>query len=163
MSIKRILKHLLIPTWWVQRAFPKAVIDQLEQEITASEEHHRGELRLIIEGPLPLHWLKPGPRDRARYLFATSGAWDTAENSGILIYIQIVDRRVEIVADRGISARVAPQQWRSICSTMEQAFRAHEWHQGCSSAIKTATHLLYQHFPAENNNPNELKNRPSVI
>jgi uncharacterized membrane protein len=89
--------------------------------------------------------------------------WDTAHNSGVLIYVQLVDRRIEIVADRGITARVPQAQWDTICRLMESAFRAGRFEDGAQAAIVEITRLLRQHFPPLANNPNELPDQPVVL
>jgi uncharacterized membrane protein len=93
----------------------------------------------------------------ARYI------WDTEENSGILIYVELADRRVEILADRGIAARVPQAEWDAICREMEEAFRAGQWRQGALAAVAHAGALLAEHFPAGERNPNELPDRPLML
>jgi uncharacterized membrane protein len=89
--------------------------------------------------------------------------WDTAHNSGVLIYVQLVDRRIEIVADRGISAKVDQSEWDAICRRMEDAFRAGRFEGGAVTAIAEITTLLARHFPALDQNPNELPDGPVVL
>src|SRR5437870_6256310 len=107
MVIARALKHLFMPHWVALRAFPAPVLAKIEQAIKSSERAHRGEIRFAIEGALHVHALRRSTRQRAHQVFSELGVWDTAENSGVLIYVQLVDRRIEIVADRGIAAKVA--------------------------------------------------------
>lgn len=108
MSAKRILKHLITPHWMVYRAFPRPALARIEQAIRTSEKTHDGELRFAVEAGLDFPHLLKGvtPRQRACQVFAQLGVWDTVHNSGVLIYLQLVDRRIEIVADRGINAKV---------------------------------------------------------
>jgi len=86
--------------------------------------------------------------------------WDTEENSGVLIYVQLIDRRIEIVADRGISAKVDQAKWDTICAAMQSAFFAGQYQEGALEAIQAITALLEQHFPGDGDNPDELPNRP---
>mgnify|MGYP001305519247 CR=1 FL=1 len=133
--------------------------------IGQSERLHRGELRFVIEGPLPwaVLWRDQPLRARAAQVFAETGVWDTEDNSGILIYVQLIDRRVEILADRGV-ARVVPQyEWEAICRKMEQAFHEGDYRGGALSAIARAGTLLVRHFPAAADNANELSDRPLRI
>jgi uncharacterized membrane protein len=165
MTFSRLLRHLLLPDWWVRRAFAGADLAAIGAAITACEQAHRGELRFVVEGPLPLAslWRDRSSRQRAVELFASQRVWDTEENSGILIYVQLVDRRVEILADRGIAARVAQAEWDAICRAMEACFRSGEWRQGALQAVASAGELLAQHFPAGTVNPNELPDQPLVL
>jgi uncharacterized membrane protein len=158
MNIKRVFKHLLMPPWLAARRFGPALSAEIGAAVLVAETNQRGELRFVVEGPLPFAYLWPGrsARQRAADLFGSLGVWDTEGNSGVLIYVQLVDRRVEIVADRGIAARVAQTEWEDICRGMEAAFKAGDYRNGALTAIHQAGALLAQHFPAGEGNPNEL-------
>ncbi len=165
MKLLRAFRHLLLPDWWTQRAFTRSDLAAIGAAITAGEQAHRGELRFVVEGALPLAslWRDQTSRARAVELFASQRVWDTEENSGILIYVQLLDRRVEILADRGIAARVPQAEWDAICREMEGSFRGGGWRSGALRAVARATGLLTQHFPAGNSNPNELPDQPLVL
>ena len=163
--IKRLLKHLFTPHWVISRAFPKSALSAIEAAIAASEKTHDGELRFAVEAGLHPRVLCRGmsARRRAEALFSSLRVWDTEHNSGVLVYVQLVDRRIEIVADRGISARVAQAQWDAICRRMEAAFRERRFEAGALVAIGEITTLLAQHFPPLSENPDELPNSPVVL
>jgi uncharacterized membrane protein len=165
MFILRFLKHMLTPDWVARRHFTAAVFDRIEAAIRQSETSHRGEIRFAIEGGLhPLPLLKGvTPRSRAIAVFSDLHVWDTEENTGVLIYLQLLDRDFEIVADRGIAARVAQDEWEAICLRMEAEFRAGRFEQGVITGLREVTALLTQHFPARASNPDELSNRPVVL
>lgn len=165
MRLSRTLRHLLLPDWWSQRVFTRADLAAIGAAITAGEKSHRGELRFVVEGALPpaALWRDQGSRARAVALFAELRVWDTEENSGILIYVQLLDRRVEILADRGIAARVPQAEWDAICREMESSFRGGGWRSGALRAVARAGELLTRHFPAGNSNPNELPDTPLVL
>ena len=116
MDVARVLKHLALPGWSLRRAFGSDDLAAIGAAVAASERAHRGELRFVVEGPLPLAslWHGESARQRAAGLFARYRVWDTEENSGILIYVQLADRRVEILADRGIAAKVPQAEWDAI-------------------------------------------------
>ena len=165
MDIARLAKHLIAPHWIVNRKFPRRTLDAIAAAIKTSEMTHDGELRFAVEAglhPAPL-WHGLTPRQRAQELFATLNVWDTAHNSGVLIYVQLVDRRIEIVADRGISAKVAQSEWDAICRRMEDAFKAGRFEEGAVGAIAEITALLARHFPPLGENPNELPDAPVVL
>lgn len=165
MHLARTLKHLSTPGWLARRAFRAADREAIRAAIAASEQQHRGELRFVAEGPLPLRALLAGQsaRGRAAELFGRLGVANTREASGILIYVQLVDHQVEILADRGIAARVAQSEWDAICHEMEEAFRHHAYRRGVLEAIQRASRLLATHFPARPDNINELEDRPEVL
>lgn len=164
MRLRRLFRHLLLPRWWVLRAFDRQTLGAIEKAVAGSEQHHRGELRFVVEGLLPLGYLLRdiSARQRAVELFSQLRIWDTEENSGILIYVQLADRRVEILADRGIAAKVPQAAWDEICRGMERAFKTGAYRSGAQDAIARAGRLLIEHFPAAAN-PNELPDRPLVL
>ncbi len=161
--VRRALKHLLLPSWIAERPFPRSALERIEQAIKASERRHRGELRFAVEGALALAELRDSPRQRAREVFAQLDVWDTEENTGVLIYVQLVDHRIEIVADRGIAALVSQAEWDALCRAMENRFRKGEYLAGALEAIEGATRILERHFPARDANPNELPDKPVLL
>jgi uncharacterized membrane protein len=165
MKLSRWLRHSLLPDWWLQREFTRDDLASIGDAIALGEKTHRGELRFVVEAALPLTalWHDQSTRARAIELFSNLRVWDTEENSGILIYVQLLDRRVEILADRGIAARVPQAEWEVICRAMEASFRRAEWRQGALQAVTRAGELLANHFPAGADNPNELPDKPLVL
>lgn len=156
----RILTHMSYPQWRVRQAFPKAALQAIEAEIDASEKLHDGELRFVVEGSLDFQRLRRGvsARERAVEIFAQLRVWDTEHNSGVLIYVQLADRQVEILADRGINKKVGDEIWQRICTGMQEAFRTGNFQHGAREGIRAVGGLLVEHFPAHAENPNELPN-----
>ena len=165
MELKRIFRHLLTPGWFARRAFTRPVLLRIEAAIRESEKSHDGELRFAIEAGQHLAPLLAGitPRQRAREVFGQLHVWDTEHNSGVLIYLQLVDRRIEILADRGINAKVEQATWDGICRRMESAYRAGAFEAGTVEGISEITQLLARHFPPGDVNENELPDRPVVL
>ena len=165
MDIKRIIKHLIAPRWAVTRMFPAAVMKAIENAIRESERSHDGELRFAVEGGLKL-WLllhDRTPRARAIEIFSQLRVWDTEHNSGVLIYVQTVDRHIEIIADRGINAKVEQRQWEAIAGRMQAEFRAQRYEAGVIEGMREVTALLARHFPPTGANPDELPDAPVVL
>jgi len=163
MVIARLLRHLFIPDWAARKPFTAAVLRHIEHAIKESENQHRGELRFAIEAGLHPAHLKMSTRARARQVFSQLGVWDTEENSGVLIYVQLVDRRIEIVADRGIARKVGQPEWDAVCRAMELAFKQRQYEAGALAALQSVTAILARHFPATGANPNELPDKPAVL
>lgn len=165
MDINRFLKHLFAPPWVVASMFPATAMKAIENAIGESERSHDGELRFAVEGGLKL-WLllhERTPRARALELFAQLRVWDTERNSGVLIYVQAVDRHIEIVADRGINAKVEQRQWDAIAGRMQTQFRAERYEAGVIEGVREITALLARHFPPTGANPDELPDAPVVL
>jgi len=164
-ALGRFLRYLLVPEWLARRRVSPEALSRIEAAVAASETEHEGELRFVLEGCLPLEYaLRPGGcRARALALFADLRVWDTVHNSGVLIYLDLLDRQVEIVADRGIHAKVVDGYWEGVCRRMESAFQAGDFEGGALAAIADITTVLRQHFPALKANPNELPDAPLVL
>ena len=165
MAIGRILRHLCTTSLHIRNRFPQATLDAIEQAIGASEALHSGEIRFAIEAALDFPPLLHGvtSRQRALDVFSLLRVWDTEHNSGVLIYLLLKDRKVEIVADRGIAAKVAQSEWETVCRNMERAFRGGDFKAGALAGIQDISTLLARHFPADARNPNELPNRPQIL
>ena len=165
MGIKRIGKHLVEHHWRVRRVFPREVLSQIEQAIKAGEATHSGQVRFVVEGALDGRPLFKGQSARARALdiFSHLRIWDTAHNNGVLIYLLLADRDVEIVADRGIDARVGAAGWDKICKAMEVDFRNGNFSGGVIKGIAAVSHELARYFPKQGAGPNELPDTPVVI
>lgn len=164
-KLKRILKHLVAGRWQVARVFPSSAMRSIQAAINESERLHDGELRFAVEAGLEWHelWRGQSPRARAIEVFSQLRVWDTEQNSGVLIYLLLAEHKVEIVADRGIHAKVGKAGWEAICQQMERRFRAGEFETGVVEGIAAITALLQQHFPASHDNPNELPDAPIVL
>lgn len=163
--MRRILRHLVTDFWSMHHAFASSTLRAIEEAITEGEATHAGEVRFVVEPSLPLRLLfrGVGPRARAVHLFGKLGVWDTEHNSGVLIYVLLADRQVEIVADRGIHQRVGSAAWMGICHSMQEAFRVRQFKAGALEGIAAVSELLAKHFPPAANNPDELPNRPVVL
>ena len=165
MGIGRIGRHLLQHHWRRRRDFPPAVLARIEQAIKAGEATHSGQVRFAVEGALdgaPLFRNQPA-RDRALDIFSGLRIWDTAHNNGVLIYLLLADRDVEIIADRGIDAKVGAAGWERICREMEEHFRSGDYERGVIKGIEAVSRELAKHFPANGSGPNELPDTPVMI
>jgi uncharacterized membrane protein len=165
MGIKRIGKHLLEHNWRVRRLFPPQVLTAIEQAIKAGESTHSGQVRFVVEGALdggPL-FRNQSARDRALDIFAHLRIWDTAHNNGVLIYLLLADRDVEILADRGIDAKVDAAEWEKICRAMETEFGKGNFEGGVIKGIEAVTRHLAKHFPKHGAGRNELPDAPVVM
>src|SRR3954453_21632490 len=158
MSIRRITRHLLQHHWRAKQVFPKDVLDRIEQAIKRGEAMHSGQVRFVVEGALdggPL-FRNQAARERALDVFSQLRIWDTAHNNGVLIYLLLADRDVEIIADRGIDAKVGAAGWENICREMEADFRAGDFERGVIKGVEAVSRELAVHFPRSASGSNEL-------
>ncbi len=162
----RWLRHLLANQWTLKRRFPGATLDAIEAAVAASEARHRGEVRFAIESALDLRalWRAQAPRERAFDAFSELRVWDTREQNGVLIYMLLADRDVEIVADRGFDGRVQPAEWQEVCTGVERAFHDGRWRDGALLAVESVTALAVREFPrTEAPDADEQPNRPRIL
>ena len=165
----RFLKHLLstaLPTsWQVRKHFSGDAFSRIEKAIKTNEQKHIGEIRFVVEAALhPMEILgKKTPKKRALELFSRFTIWDTEQNNGVLIYLLLADRDVEIVADRGIHQHVGNDGWEHICHAMELQFRRGDFEAGVLQGLTEIGYLLQKYYPANSENSNELPNAPIIL
>jgi uncharacterized membrane protein len=168
MQIGRLIRHATATHWRTRMLFPAATLDAIEQAIKRAEQTHAGEIRFAIETSLtPRHILNDiTPRAHALEVFSHLRVWDTEANNGVLIYVQLADRNVEIVADRGFQGRVIPAEWEAVCRLMEEHFRAGRFQVGSIAGVDAIGNLLARHFPqgpARAIQSNQLPDRPTLL
>jgi uncharacterized membrane protein YgcG len=166
-KLRRILKHRWIDETDARRALGRGAPQRIEARVKASELKHSGEIRVCIEAGMPLSylWRNASARERAIALFGKLRVWDTAHNNGVLIYLLLAERRIEIVADRGLNDPVSSTAWQALLNGMAAAFKAGQFEAGLHAAIDAVDALLMQHFalaPGEKN-PNELPDAPLIL
>ncbi|MEJ6021668.1 TPM domain-containing protein [Ramlibacter sp. PS4R-6] len=164
--IARLLRHRLRDERDTRRAIPRQLVERLTQRVADSERRHTGEIRICVEASLPTSYVlrDATPRERAVAMFGKLRVWDTEANNGVLVYLLLVEHAIEIVADRGLTARVPEGEWQRIVDAMRAAFQARRYEEGLQQALDAVTALLVQHFPAASGapNPNELPDEPSL-
>lgn len=162
---QRLWRHFVTDRAHVQRAFPPEALGRIERTIGECEQRHAGQICFVIEASLPLArvWNGLTPRERALEVFGSLRVWDTERNDGVLIYVLLADRDVEIVADRGIHAKVGPDGWEAICRTMEEAFAAGRGPDAALAGIGAVGDHLARHSPRTGAVSNELSDRPIIL
>ena len=163
--LKRLWRHWNSTAAKGRKAFPPQSLAALGAAITQGELSHRGEVRLVVECSMPAEmlWAGVSNRQRALALFADYAIWDTEDNCGVLIYVNLADRKVDIVTDRAIQRAIAPAGWQAICASLTSAFARGEYEAGTLAAVGQINALLRQHFPADGARANELPDRPIVL
>ena len=166
-TLQRVLKHC----WWdasdVRRAVPAELLARLASRVSASEQRHTGEIRICVEAGLPMSYLRRNApaRERAVMLFGKLRVWDTEHNNGVLIYLLLADQAIELVADRGVDARVSPAEWQAMVAHLGTAMQAGHVEEGLMTALEEVSAVLVQHFPLLPGvaRGNELANAPVLV
>jgi uncharacterized membrane protein len=156
----------LIAELRTQRRFPQPVLDAIRQAIVRGEQRHTGQVCFAIEAALPFGelWAGRAPRERAQQAFAHLRVWDTAANSGVLINVLLADHAIEVVADRGIAARVQQDEWQALCEHLRERFAAGDYERGAIDAVAAASAILAREFPSDGSpRDNELSDAPVIL
>lgn len=165
-TLRRILRHRLLDETDSRRALGRHGVQALQARVAAGERRHSGEIRVCVEAGLPMSYLWRGAtaRERAVTMFGKLRVWDTEHNNGVLIYLLLAERAIEIVADRGLTRRVPQATWDTLIHRMRDEFRSGRFETGLSQAVEAVDALLLQHFAlAEGQaNPNELPDSPDL-
>jgi len=167
MNPARWIRHWLRSPRAVDRVLPSVALERVERAIAQGEIAHRGEIRFAVEARLPWSYLRRDApvRERAEMLFAKLHVWDTDERNGVLLYVELADHGIEIVADRAVAACVPREQWQAICREMAPRFASGEFEGGVVAGVERIGDLLALHFPSRDGerNADELPNRPVVM
>jgi uncharacterized membrane protein len=165
-KLARIWKHRWMDDRDVRQAAPPELLAQLERFTAASEARHSGEIRICIEAGMPMSylWRDATPRERAISMFGKLRVWDTEHNNGVLIYLLLAERAIELVADRAISTPANSTFWQEIVAKLSEHLKRGDYERGLTQAMEEISALLVQQFPVGANhvNPNELSNRPDL-
>ena len=170
-KFKLLLKHLWFDASDAQRAMAPDMLERLTKRVAASESRHSGQIRICVEAALPLSYLwRLGAdgslaqviRQRGVMMFGKLRLWDTERNNGVLIYLLLAERAIEIVADRGVNHEVSAQQWQAMTDNMASAFKNKQFEDGLTQAIGEVTSVLAAHFPSADIGEvaNELPDEP---
>ncbi|EPG74029.1 PF04536 family protein [Leptospira fainei serovar Hurstbridge str. BUT 6] len=140
-------------------------LKELKSMISSSEAQHRGELRLAIETKLPLLqvWSGKTAKMRAVEMFSFLRVWDTEENTGILIYLLLAEKKIVLLADRGIYKKIGQENLDSIANEISDGFKESKYKKSLTQGIQKLTEILKKHFPAQGKNPNELPDEPYIV
>ncbi|MBX3585889.1 MAG: TPM domain-containing protein [Ramlibacter sp.] len=162
--LRRFLRNLWFDAADTRRAIPPEMVQRLMTRVAASEKRHSGEVRICVEGGLPASylWRNAPARERALAMFGKLKVWDTEHNNGVLIYLLLADRAIELVADRGLSRHVPREDWQAMVARMGAAFREGRFEDGLTQALGEVSAVLVQHFPLADGEvrPNELPDEP---
>nr|WP_315431589.1 TPM domain-containing protein [uncultured Albidiferax sp.] len=150
-TVLRILRHSSLGAGDVRRAVPPDMLQRLGHRVSASEQRHTGEIRIHIEAGLPLSylWRKADARERAVMQFGKLRVWDTEHNNGVLIYLLLAERSIELVADRGLNQRISDAEWQAMVARLGTALHAGHYEEGLTQALEEVSAALVQHFPLQ--------------
>ena len=164
-TLIRWARHLWLDAADARRILTVPGLARLERAVQASEARHMGELRLCIEAGMGALTLSRGvsPRQRAISLFSQLRVWDTEHNNGVLIYLLLAERRIEILADRGLQKHIPNETWQAITAALAVSLQADQYEAGLTAAVSEVGKLLRQHFPCDGPQPNANELPDAVV
>ncbi len=163
--LSRIIRHLFVGPWLVRRYFTKQDLKEIAQKIAISEKQHRAEIRVALQAGLEIIDIMRGveARQKAIEAFSQLGIWDTEENNGVLIYLLLAERRLEIIADRGIHSILGQRYWEKIHKEMLSLFRSKQYKEGVLYALEHINTKMMELFPKQGEDPDELPNEVVIL
>lgn len=169
-----LFKHRWLDVSDCRETLPAETLKRLNDRVGASERRHSGEIRICVEAGLPTSYLwrhfwhkvsmRAVMRQRAIMMFSKLRVWDTEHNNGVLIYLLLAERDIELVADRGINQYVNTAEWEAIVQSLSSALHEDRFEDGLTQALEEVSAILMRHFELKTGekNPNELPNAPFI-
>lgn len=163
-SLKRWFKHFLYISS-THRYFNKQDRMHIANAVQQAEKGHVGEIQVVIEGHIPCSQAyHQNTRLRAQQLFAELGVWDTELNSGVLLYLNLCERKVEIVIDRGLKNATQAETWNKICQNIAVTLAQKEYVRAVTEGVNEIGLVLDQYYvETDLHDENELPNEPIIL
>jgi uncharacterized membrane protein len=155
----RLFQNLILGPLQVRRIFPLTFREVLRKHIYNLEKQHSGELKVVVDPGLSLSELLSSvtPAQKAIDVFSMQRVWNTENNNGILLYILISEKKIEIIADKGIyKCSKVPERLNVICRKLEDAFKKCNYKIGVLECLEEISEVLRDHFPKGENDKNEV-------
>lgn len=149
---------------WIRHFLSDGDFDATTRAIESAEARTSAEIRVHLERRVPRRrWRTPSDAlERARQVFAGLGMHRTRERNGVLIYLAVEDRRLAIVGDEGIHARVGEAYWARVRDLMVEKLRDRQPREAILAAIDEIARALGEHFPRRPDDRDELSDEVSV-
>lgn len=163
-SLKRWFKHFLYISS-THRYFNKQDRMHIANAVQQAEKGHVGEIQVVIEGHIPCSQAyHQNTRLRAQQLFAELGVWDTELNSGVLLYLNLCERKVEIVIDRGLKNATQAETWNEICQNIIVNLTQKQYLRAVTEGVNEIGQVLNQYYvKTDLYDENELPNEPIIL
>lgn len=146
--------------WLRRRHFDQAMLAQVAERIRQGESEHSGELVVAVEAMMPSH--EKDAHLRALEVYGRLGVWDTPLNSGVLLYLALDKRAIEIIADRGIAA--SAEQWQQVCEKLQASLAKGNYVDGLMTAVDAIQVILKTQAPINHQHKtNVLPDTPVIL
>jgi putative membrane protein len=119
--------------------------------------------RSLTRALVPARLQRDAVLARAEQAFIEQGVTETRERSGVLLFLSETERRVELLADRGIHERVGTEVWQGLVANVVTAIRSGHAAAGITQAVDAIGVSLAAHFPPSPDDVNELPDAPRTV
>jgi uncharacterized membrane protein len=126
---------------------------QVREAIAQAEQRTSGEIRVHIEDHIEEDVL-----DHAAFIFEELGMHRTRDRNGVLLYLSVADRKVAVIGDAGINARVPGNFWTDVVGVLKLHLAAGHHAEGLCEAVRMVGEKLRADFPLRSDDRNELSN-----
>ncbi len=162
----RWIKHVFVWLPAYRRAFNPTCLSAITQAVKQCEEGTDVQVCVMVEHTLPLSYIhkRLSCRDRATTLFGKHRVWDTAHNTGVLIYLNWVEHAVEIIADRALANAIAQNQWNAWAVQLQAACARSQYQAGVLGVLQAMHPVFAKVLPTQHATMhNALDDAPIVL
>ena len=149
---------------WLRRRLGDDDLVAIAEAVRDVEATTSAEIRVHLEPRVPRARFgrSLAPLERAREVFANLGMHRTRERNGVLLYVAFEDRKLAVVGDEAIHARVGDRYWADVRDLMVDRFRHGANRDAIVLAVADIGATLARHFPRRPDDVDELPNRVSL-
>jgi len=117
----------------------------------------------FLKRPFVSPWIrKQEVRQRAIQAFFDHRLYQTRDATGVLLFLSLLERRVELLADKGIDERVPAGSWDGVVAELTSALRRGAVVDGTVAAVEAIGTILAAHAPPRDDDTNELEDAPRM-
>lgn len=105
-------------------------------------------------------------REKVVWFFALDrfkGLTPVRNKAGALIFVSLEENQAAIVVDKGIGSRVEPKFWAEVRDSLVDSIRQGKHAEGIIAAIEIIGARMSEHFPREDDDINELPDKPTIV
>ncbi len=142
---------------WVRAFLSDDDLEAIARAVTEAEGHTSAEIRVHLD-----HACAGSALPQAIKVFERLGMHKTAERNGVLVYIAVTDRKLAVIGDTSIHARVGEAYWQGLVDAVLLRMRQQQSRDGLVHAVSELGVALGRHFPRRPDDTNELSDEVSV-
>ncbi|CUS96084.1 TLP18.3, Psb32 and MOLO-1 founding protein of phosphatase [Candidatus Kryptobacter tengchongensis] len=146
----------------VRDIFSRDDLRKISDKISEIEKNTSGEIRVSIREKRSLMEKKLSIFDMALREFYRLGMDKTKDGTGVLVYILLSEKKLQIVADKGINDKVENETWQKIADKIAEKFKQGKYLDGIIDGLDEIGKILSQNFPIKPDDRNELSNEVEI-